>query len=732
MANHKLNPMMKTLTLPFFSCRATILLLFMVIYGSATMITTNQLMDQLIANQSTLSSTTSTTQSNNRQQLKLLLNQLDNDDNDDDDDIVTKQKRNTESTLADSTSNQLYQIGSAAIENIGNRIDSIGLNNLTNDLQHIIMNGPITASSSSSSSQLVAKRSSAINEFPPDFMNEKVREKGGFIIHILIFCYLSLVLAVICDFYFLKSLELISDALNIPSDIAGATFMAIGTSAPELFTSIIGVFISDNDIGTGTIVGSAVFNLIAIPGACGFAAYYNLRHSPKISSFPIIRDTIFYVLTIITLILCIKDNQVDWIESITLLCLYAIYITIMYFNAQVSRLIRRSNSGSNSSISSKISSKRTDCCCCCRSTLFNQDEKSLKSVSCNKPISSSTKNRISPPPAYQATGQTFHQRKSDSIDDGTIMPTAPLDPQIDYSTIHLTMQSNGRYRELKPSSSSPPPSQSNESISSSPEPDVPIHFNLNPPCSMNETTKMMRPPPSSTTIIDDMNYDYECNRHGKRSAYEKIDDEYIDDDDDDDDWTQNIIIRFLLFPFRIIFCFTLPPPSPCCFALTFISSIAWISALTYLIVWMVTLIGYTFGIPDTVSGITILAAGTSIPELISSYFIVKRAGLADMAICNSIGSNIFDILFCLGLPWLLKTFIMIVKNGFGFATLAATSIPIQSTALPLTSLTLLLTIGAMLIIFNLTRWRLSLSTAILCSVVYVSFVIISTLLELNV
>jgi len=100
--------------------------------------------------------------------------------------------------------------------------------------------------------------------------------------------------------------------LSLPSDIAGATFMAIGTSAPELFTSVIGVFISDNDIGTGTIVGSAVFNLIVIPGACGFAAYYNLKQMPKISSFPIIRDTIFYILTIITLILCIKDNKVDW------------------------------------------------------------------------------------------------------------------------------------------------------------------------------------------------------------------------------------------------------------------------------------------------------------------------------------------------------------------------------------------------------------------------------------
>lgn len=84
------------------------------------------------------------------------------------------------------------------------------------------------------------------------------------------------------------------------------------TSAPELFTSVIGVFVSDNDIGTGTIVGSAVFNLIVIPGACSFAAYYNLKVMPKITSFPIVRDTLFYVLSIITLILCIKDNQVDW------------------------------------------------------------------------------------------------------------------------------------------------------------------------------------------------------------------------------------------------------------------------------------------------------------------------------------------------------------------------------------------------------------------------------------
>lgn len=143
-------------------------------------------------------------------------------------------------------------------------------------------------------------------------------------------------------------------------------------------------------------------------------------------------------------------------------------------------------------------------------------------------------------------------------------------------------------------------------------------------------------------------------------------------------------------------------------------------------------IGYTLGIPDTVSGITVLAAGTSIPELISSYLIVKKAGLADMAICNSIGSNIFDILFCLGLPWLLKSSIVIVTNGFGLATLANSYIPIQSTALPITSLTLLLTIFAMIIIFRTSRWRLNLKLGILCTLVYIVFVVTSTSLELNV
>ena len=57
--------------------------------------------------------------------------------------------------------------------------------------------------------------------------------------------------------------------MNLSSDVAGATFMAAGSSAPELFTSMIGVFVAKGDVGVGTIVGSAVFNILFVIGVCG-------------------------------------------------------------------------------------------------------------------------------------------------------------------------------------------------------------------------------------------------------------------------------------------------------------------------------------------------------------------------------------------------------------------------------------------------------------------------------
>lgn len=324
--------------------------------------------------------------------------------------------------------------------------------------------------------------------------------------------------------------------------------MAIGTSAPELFTSVIGVFISDNDIGTGTIVGSAVFNLIAIPGACGFAAAANLDFAPKITSFPIIRDTIFYVLTIITLILCIKDNQVDWIESMTLLALYCVYIIIMYFNAQVSHLIEKTDLFEATSSESYAKAKERLRAESLASASSNEEEDNetkplLNNRGKNKPVT--------PPPAYSSNVvinyPSLTESEATDLKDSQKIDTISATPKsIDYTHVSLVLNENGKLKEVP---------QQQQQI-----------------CLKNQKPKEEIKTSKSRLNVDSS-------------------EEVTGISEDEPEWSDSWAIKLLLLPFTIVFFFTLPKPTQFCFVLTFLSSICWIAALSYFIVWMVTLVG---------------------------------------------------------------------------------------------------------------------------------------------
>merc|ERR1719478_334459 len=126
---------------------------------------------------------------------------------------------------------------------------------------------------------------------------------------IILFCFLGL--AVVCDDFFVPSLELISERLNLSEDVAGATFMAAGSSAPELFTSVMGVFAVHSDVGIGTIVGSAVFNLCCIIGGTAVFTPFTLVLDWK----PITRDSFFYGLSIAAMIYVLADGLVTLYEA---------------------------------------------------------------------------------------------------------------------------------------------------------------------------------------------------------------------------------------------------------------------------------------------------------------------------------------------------------------------------------------------------------------------------------
>lgn len=58
----------------------------------------------------------------------------------------------------------------------------------------------------------------------------------------------------------------IADSFGIPPYLIGATLVALGTSMPELATTLVAVFRGHDDVGVGTLLGSNVFNALFIVG----------------------------------------------------------------------------------------------------------------------------------------------------------------------------------------------------------------------------------------------------------------------------------------------------------------------------------------------------------------------------------------------------------------------------------------------------------------------------------
>ena len=173
--------------------------------------------------------------------------------------------------------------------------------------------------------------------FPEDPFTLTQRRHGLIALHIFGVIYTFFALAIVCDEFFVPALEVIIEKLNIAPDVAGATFMAAGGSAPELFTSIMGVFVSFDDVGIGTIVGSAVFNILFVIGACAIFSGTVLT----LTWWPLFRDCSFYSVGLLTLIIFFRDNFIELHEDLVLLSLYAVYVTFMKWNTAVETFVKK-------------------------------------------------------------------------------------------------------------------------------------------------------------------------------------------------------------------------------------------------------------------------------------------------------------------------------------------------------------------------------------------------------
>ncbi|KAL7856293.1 hypothetical protein AOLI_G00198970 [Acnodon oligacanthus] len=181
------------------------------------------------------------------------------------------------------------------------------------------------------------------------------------------------------------------------------------------------------------------------------------------------------------------------------------------------------------------------------------------------------------------------------------------------------------------------------------------------------------------------------------------------------------VTYLIIFPIVFPLWLTLPDvrrqTSKRLFPVTFLGSISWIAAFSYLMVWWAHQVGETIGITEEIMGLTILAAGTSIPDLITSV-IVARKGLGDMAVSSSVGSNIFDITVGLPFPWLLYSIVNNLKP-----------VTVSSNGLFCAIVLLFLMLLFVIISIAVCKWRMSKLLGFFMFMLYFVFLVVSVMLE---
>ncbi|XP_064111022.1 sodium/potassium/calcium exchanger Nckx30C-like isoform X6 [Macrobrachium nipponense] len=490
--------------------------------------------------------------------------------------------------------------------------------------------------------------------FPPDLFTPEERKQGAIILHVMGMIYMFVALALVCDEFFVPALDVIIEKLQISEDVAGATFMAAGGSAPELFTSVIGVFISFDDVGIGTIVGSAVFNVLFVIAMCVLFSKTVL----DLTWWPLFRDVTFYSTSLLLLVVFFLDNNIFWYEALILFLIYITYCLFMKFNEKVERFVKKQL---NRNKVTRV---------CSTDQLVPSHQNAAQTLHAGGPQPAAGGERRQSAPVLHSGTKFRHGllqlmiHTIDPLHDGLEEEPGKVDEKA--TQLHAiaslkvlldaTKPQNGRVETYRSDGLTPdarPDNQSHVSGRSSQGTEV-THVD-----SLGSSDAASHSGPHTNGDLQSESNSVANNGDG-------------DDDDDnkpiDLSWPDTcrkrityIIVAPLIFPLWLTLPDTRTPRGKRFFFVTFLGSIAWIAAFSYLMVWWATLTGEALNIDSEVMGLTILAAGTSVPDLITSV-IVARKGFGDMAVSSSVGSNLFDVTCGLPIPWLLHALSQVIGN----------------------------------------------------------------------
>ena len=392
----------------------------------------------------------------------------------------------------------------------------------------------------------------------------------GLILEGLIFIYCFAGLAAVCDKYLVVSLETLCVRWGVREDVAGATFMAFGSAAPEIIINAIGTITGESDLGVGAIIGSGMIAFSIIPGLCALVAGADLMLKRR----PLARDSLFYLLALSCLTYFFSDGFITVGEAVTLFLLYVTYVTLVFLSPNIRQ--------------------------------WMQGRKRRQQ--------------------YEAARQEAMSRGADR---------AALE---ELKTKYLTAATKKSFVEqaAERDAAAKKAGAGANNLGSSLLGDGPAENGDSEDGAVSPRTK------------DEEDAEYVPPSHEE------------EEEEEDNTW-KGKAWRAFTAPLTLAFQYTCIPcehdgPNAKWYPLTFAVAFLWVSFFSFTISAVAGRWNDLSGLPLSLFGIVLVAVGAEIPDTISSLAVARR-GYGSMAISNSCGSQITNILFGLGLPWTMANLI---------------------------------------------------------------------------
>ena len=126
---------------------------------------------------------------------------------------------------------------------------------------------------------------------------------------------------------------LIAQALGVPESVIALTFVALGTSLPELVTAVTSLIKGHSDLSLGNVVGANVFNLVLVSGVSVTLAPFSIPQSATLfgmNSSLVLEIPVMLLVMLILTIPALLKGRLSRPQGIVLLAIYAAFCVVQF------------------------------------------------------------------------------------------------------------------------------------------------------------------------------------------------------------------------------------------------------------------------------------------------------------------------------------------------------------------------------------------------------------------